>query len=131
MAFGLLTYTHTDNLGDELQSLAARRFRPCVDYLVDRERMDEFAALPSQKVSTILNGWHCWEPLHWPPAPAIRTLLTSIHLAKIKLPDGRVARDVLLQGPALDYLKTHTPVGARDASTLEALQAAGVDAYFS
>ncbi len=131
MAFGLLTYPDTDNLGDEIQSLAARRFLPRVDYLIDRERMDESPALPAENVFTILNGWHCWEPMRWPPAPAIRPLLTSMHLAKIKLANGRVVRDILLQPPALDYLKANGPVGARDSSTLEALQAAGVDAYFS
>ncbi len=67
MAFGLLTYPDTDNLGDEIQSLAARRFLPRVDYLIDRERIDESPALPAENVFTILNGWHCWEPMRWPP----------------------------------------------------------------
>jgi Polysaccharide pyruvyl transferase len=131
MAFGLITYSNTDNLGDEIQSLAAQRFLPRIDYLVDREQMNSFSTLPSETVSMILNGWYCYEPANWPPAPAICPLLISMHLAKIKTADGRVVRDVMLAPPAVEYLKKHGPVGARDLSTLKALEAAGVDAYFS
>ena len=57
----------TNNLGDEIQSIAARQFLPSVDALVDR---DDWIAFPSNTEGPfriILNGrfTHC--PEKWPP----------------------------------------------------------------
>jgi hypothetical protein len=35
--FGLLSYEQLYNLGDEIQSLSAKQFLPCVDFFVDRD----------------------------------------------------------------------------------------------
>lgn len=42
MKFGLLYEYDTRNIGDDVQSYATRRFLPRVDYLVDRNHIDEF-----------------------------------------------------------------------------------------
>jgi hypothetical protein len=42
-----------------------------------------------------------------------------------------IPRQQLLKGASLEYLKGSGPIGARDISTLQALQAAGVPSYFS
>jgi hypothetical protein len=131
MRYGLLTYS-TTNIGDEIQSVAARRFLPAVDVYIDRDslnRTDE-----SEPFKIILNGWFTHRPDNWPPAPQIRPLFVSFHItreihrANIKslLPSA-----YLVRGQALDYLRSHQPIGCRDPATTELLQNHDVEAYFS
>lgn len=130
--FGLLAYSNTNNLGDEIQSIAARQFLPAIDYYVDREALDAFAPTPDQEVRMILNGWFCHRPERWPPSPAIRPLLISFHVSQTHgMWSGLRPVDVFAQNPVRQYLERHGPVGARDFSTLEFLQRLGIDSYFS
>jgi len=130
MGFGLLDY-RTGNLGDEIQSLAARRFLPGVDVLLDR---DDLTAAPLAPVSAILNGWFLHEPVRWPPHPAIRALPISMHL------DGRKSRrwpwrrsiaERMLSRDGRAWFAAHGPVGARDAATLTLLRRHGIEAWYS
>jgi len=132
MPYALLKY-RTTNLGDPIQSLAARQFLPSVDLLVDRDALN---ALPpgEERFRIVLNGWHNHAPETWPPSPRLDPLLISMHISG-EVPaqnrSGLRASEVLLSGANLDYLKAHAPVGARDLWTRDLLRAAGVDAYFS
>ena len=131
MNFALLTY-RTRNIGDEIQSLAARQYLPRVDCLVDREHLNDFAAAVPAKI--ILNGWFAHRPENWPPAPGLLPLFVSFHLSDEVLPmnvSGLRAAQHLLQGEPLAYLRAHAPIGCRDEATVERLIAAGVPAYFS
>src|SRR5690242_11169019 len=67
MTFGLLSYC-TANLGDDMQSIAARRFLPRVDCYVDREALDAPDAPHDQRLALIMNGWFCHRPDKWPPS---------------------------------------------------------------
>jgi len=131
--FALLNYTHTNNLGDEIQSLAARRFLPHVDALVDRECLDEFRADTPHAV--ILSGWFMYRPDHWPPSASLRPLIISFHLTKEINPEANLHRvspeTVILGDEGVQFLKQHEPIGARDLDTMARLQAAGVASYFS
>ena len=130
--FGLLAYNNTNNLGDEIQSIAARQFLPATDYYVDREALDAFAPAPDQEVRLILNGWFCHRPERWPPAPSIRPLLISFHVSQTHgMWSGLRPTDVFAQDAVRHYLERHGPVGARDLNTLEFLQRLGIDSYFS
>lgn len=129
--YGLLKYS-TRNLGDEIQSLAARRFLPKVDLLVDRDHLDQVAGPDPSKI--ILNGWFTHRPDNWPPSPALRPLFISTHISRLKVqtPAGRMrAADHLTQGAPLAYLKACQPIGCRDLATVELLRSHGVAAYFS
>ncbi len=127
--FGLLSYAGTGNLGDEIQSLATQRLLPRVDAYVDRE---ELAGI-SEPLSMVLNGWFCHFPERWPPAPALRPLLISMHITPQPTSPDRalLATHVFTQPPVADYLRRHGPVGTRDLQTAALLRAAGIDAYFS
>ncbi len=131
MNFALLTY-RTRNIGDDIQSVAARQYLPRVDGLVDREHLNGFAAAAPAKI--ILNGWFAHRPENWPPAPGLRPLFVSFHLSDEVLPlnvRGLSAARHLLQGEPLAYLRAHAPIGCRDEVTVARLHAAGVPAYFS
>lgn len=129
--FALLCYQGTDNIGDEIQSIAARRFLPSVDAYVDREKLNDFGQ-GDERFHIILNGWYCHNPETWPPSPKLIPLLTSMHFAPY--PVGRaklVPAKHLLQGANAEYLKAWGPVGTRDRNSLSLLTEAGIDAYFS
>jgi hypothetical protein len=127
-----LLITHTDNIGDEIQSLAVRRFLPQVDQYVDRDKINGVFPPNSQRVLAVLNGWWCHSPENWPPSAAIAPLLVSVHISPFRSPAlGLIPSEVFLAEPAVQYLKHYGPVGARDLGTLEMLQKAGVDSYFS
>jgi hypothetical protein len=124
---------HHNNLGDEIQTLAALRFLPRVDAWAHRERLDEFTA--KERHLIILNGWFLDCPEHWPPSASLRPLFISFHLTRVisRLNTLKIAPDstVLHSAAGLDYLKRHEPIGARDLDTLEQLRGAGLSAYFS
>lgn len=131
--FGLLEYRETGNLGDEIQSIAAAGLLPRVDCHVDRDDLGGYAAPGGGPVALIVHGWYAHTPETWPPAPAIRPLLISMHLSATPGfgPSGLSAREFFLAAPVLDYLKAHAPVGARDADTAALLERAGVESYLS
>lgn len=129
--FGLLSYS-TPNLGDFIQSLAARKFLPRVDFHIDREALDECTG-KAGPTKLIMNGWFCHRPDKWPPSPEIEPLLTSVHITDNPEPGSgvRARREFSRMPQVLDYLRRHGPVGARDHFTLEWLQSHDIDCYFS
>jgi hypothetical protein len=132
MKFGLLSY-RTHNLGDEMQSIAARRFLPRVDRWVDREALDELGPAAGERLALVMNGWFCHRPDKWPPAPAVEPLLVSFHVTDNPEPGtGARAREEFARSPpVLRWLERHGPVGARDHSTLAWLRSHGIASWFS
>jgi len=131
MKFGLVVPRHTGNLGDEIQSIAVERLLPRVDHWLERDDLGSFAG--NEPVAAVVNGWYCFTPENWPPAPAIVPLLTSIHISATvgEGPAALSGRDVMLREPSLSYLRRHGPVGARDLETQQLLEAHGVESYFA
>jgi Polysaccharide pyruvyl transferase len=130
----LINYSDTANLGDEIQRLAVKQFLPLVDCHVDREQLHQVSAEAGEQCWMVMNGWYCHKPENWPPSPALRPLPISLHISPDSGGAGGVglrARDILLSPPFRKYLAGFGPVGARDLTTLQLLQAAGIDSYFS
>lgn len=120
-----MCYGYTINLGNEIQSIAARRFLPKIDFYVDHEKLHLFKN--SQKIKMIMNGWYldCIES--WPPSDDIDPLLISMHFNT----SVNETKDVILTPESKDYFSTYGPVGCRDYSTLELLEENGIDSYYS
>lgn len=128
MRFGLLAYK-TDNVGDDIQSIAARAHIPDPDYLIDRDLLAHFEA--PEDVKVVCNGWYSHYPANWPPAPKIKPLLVSMHISQGISASGLIASRYFFSEENAEYLKHFGPVGARDLATLKLFEAAGVPAYFS
>ena len=77
--FALLSYA-TNNLGDEIQSVAARQFLPSVDLLVERDSWTPSSPNPVGPYKLIMNGWFTHSPEKWPPPGFLQPLLTSMHM---------------------------------------------------
>jgi len=122
--YGLLVYS-TDNLGDEIQSLAAQRFLPSADYHFDRDALPGDDDL-GESVKLIMNGWfsHLSQRLRWPPSKNLDPLITSFHISP-------GAQSLFLSESGLQYLKEKEPIGCRDLYTLGLLRRRGIKSFFS
>ncbi|MCH3954017.1 MAG: polysaccharide pyruvyl transferase family protein [Eubacterium sp.] len=123
-SYGCLRYSST-NIGDEIQSVAAMRFLPQIDYYIPRERVDEFHSDHGEKVKLFMNAWWMWEKKHFPPSEDIDPIFLSFHLREA------FRNDTFMRDEVVEYLKKHGPIGCRDTGTAAFLQKYGIDAYFT
>lgn len=124
MKFGLLTYDENDryfNVGDYIQSLAAKQFLPTVDAFVNREKLAEY---DGEEIKMILNGWFTHNYSNWVPSENIEPLFVSFHV-------NNTAAPFMLDDRGIDYLKKYEPIGCRDQFTANLLTEKNVKAYFS
>ena len=119
--YGLLKYS-TINLGDEIQSIAARQFLPRVDCYLDRDHLNKVKS--SKKIKLIMNGWFTEKPENWPPSPDIEPLFVSFSIS-------RFAVKKMTSPESIEYFRRYEPIGCRDKYTLEVLRRHGIKAYFS
>jgi hypothetical protein len=108
------------NLGDYIQSIAARQFFNAKHSYVHRDKLNSY---DGENIKIIMNAWFKHAGA-LPPSNKIHPLVISIHLDKkamqqISTPEG------------LAFLKKHEPIGCRDYATVERLKKIGVAAYFS
>ena len=124
MKYGLLTYDENRrffNVGDNIQSLAAKQFLPKVDQLLNRERLAEYSGEP---IKLIMNGWFTHNTHNWVPSEPIDPVFVSFHM-------NNTAAPFMLSEKGIAYLKKHEPIGCRDQFTADTLKAKGIDAYFT
>ncbi|WP_438712220.1 polysaccharide pyruvyl transferase family protein [Aquimarina muelleri] len=124
MKYGLLTYVENKkffNVGDNIQSLAAKQFLPRVDTFLNREKLGEYKGNP---VKLIMNGWFTHNIHNWVPSEDIDPVFVSFHM-------NNTAAPAMLSEKGIAYLKKHQPIGCRDQFTADTLKAKGIDAYFT
>ncbi|MBS2022255.1 MAG: polysaccharide pyruvyl transferase family protein [Deltaproteobacteria bacterium] len=109
----------TNNLGDEIQSIAAARLVGEPDYVVPRDR----SWLAARRLPSILiaNGWYIHNPWSLMLPENLHPLYIAVHLNNPRLLTPRV----------VEYWKRHAPIGCRDHATLDLLKSKGIEAYFS
>lgn len=114
--YGLLVYD-TENIGDEIQSIAARRFLPQIDYLFNRDRINNTKIHKNDRVKLIMNGWFMGEPYDWPPQNnQIEPLLLSMYVERNN--HNNKTEKYFFSKKSMDYLRANGPIGARDLGTL-------------
>jgi len=124
MNYGLMKYfdySKNYNVGDNIQSLAAKQFLPKVDSFLDRERLAEYKG---EKIKLIMNGWFTHNLNDWLPSDDIIPLFVSFHV-------NDSAAKFILNEKGVSYLKKHEPIGCRDQFTVDLLKDKGVAAYFT
>lgn len=118
MLYSALT-NKTRNIGDFVQTIAAIRFLPKVDYYIDREDMPASSFKPPSFL--IANGWYMHKPENFPPPDNIHPFYISIH----------IEHPSMLSIKTIAHFKKHEPIGCRDNSTFELLRSKGVFVYLS
>jgi len=124
MKYGLLKYDENKrffNVGDNIQSLAAKQFLPQVDKLLNREKLAEYKG---EKTKLIMNGWFTHNIHNWMPSDDIEPIFVSFHM-------NNTAAPFMLSKKGIAYLKKHQPIGCRDQFTADTLNAKGIDAHFT
>lgn len=129
--YGLFCYD-TQNIGDEIQSLATKRFLPKVDYYINRDDIDSTIPTIHNDLKLIMNGWYIEKSTkdsktHWPPTnPNLQPLLVSIHVN-----DRNGSTNTFKSPESIEFLRKFAPVGARDISTFEYFESLNIPTYFS
>lgn len=133
MKFGVMMHKHTQNIGDDIQTYAAARLLPQVDYFLDRERLDEFATDDGEPAAVVMSAWYMWHKWNWPPSRYIMPLYVGMHYSDHELAkqDGSPVKTEFLSGLGGDHLNAYGPIGCRDTFTEKAFKEMGIDAYFS
>ena len=127
MKYGVLFFKDTENIGDDIQTYAAARHLPKIDYYIDRENLDSFVSDKKEKVSVIMSHWFLHTKTNFPPSPYINPLFISSHFTD-NLED-KCPR--YLKGFGAEYLKKYAPLGLRDNLVKEYLDEQGIKTYFS
>lgn len=124
MKYSIMTYKEGIrwfNIGDYIQSLAAKQYLPNVDAYINREKLGEYKG---EKTKIILNGWFTHDPESWVPSNSLDPLFVSFHI-------NSSAAERMLYSEAINYLKQHEPIGCRDNYTVRLLESNGIKAYFT
>lgn len=143
--YGALCYSNSLNLGDNIQTIAARQFIPRVDYWIDRDNTGSCNSwiddLPEEEIPiyTIYNGWFDGTYCNWPPISRIKPLLISVHINEEKKNEEyrvmekfkTIDQKSLLDASYRSFYGQYGPVGCRDYETVKKCRSAGIDAYFS
>ena len=128
---GVICYTYNDgidelgfycpqylNIGDYVQSLAAKQFLSNIDVFVDRDQLGEYSG---EKINMIMNAFYALWKKNEGFNDLINPLFVAVHLSQPeKISEKTIA-----------YLKKHEPIGCRDFDTRDFLRSKGVQAYFS
>ncbi len=127
-------FVDTDNLGDEIQTIAAKQFLPRLDYRIDRDAISDFVSPNGERVALVSNGWFSHRPEKFIAAQDIIPLFVSVHFSEGRgshTRPGPTAAEMLSQPEFISYLKRWEPIGARDIATHIKLQESGIESYFS
>jgi hypothetical protein len=124
MKLALLKYDYnfpTYNIGDYIQSLAAKQYLQDEVILVNREGLKDYEG---EDIKLIMNGWFLHNLEQWPPSDKIHPLFISFHLS----PHAKVLLDDCKN---VQYFKKYEPIGCRDFYTMEVFRNKGIKTYFS
>src|SRR5438093_2822365 len=101
----LLSYC-TDNVGDDIQSLAARQFLPKVDGYIDRDFRDGDHE-PNRSSFLIANGWYSHEPGALVFPDHVQPFFIRVH----------IANETFITPNVISYLQRFAPIGCCDSAT--------------
>ena len=123
--FYKLTYLNSNNLGDQIQTIATEQFFDSAGG-VDRDALAEY---DGEKINLLMQGWFGYSnkiKSMFPPSNKINPIFVGFHIQ-----DNAQNRNFYSTDTAIKYYKKHEPIGCRDVSTRDFLSNHGVDAYFS
>ena len=123
MKYIVFTYNDlpTINIGDYIQSIAARQYMGSNVVFVNR---DELGKYNGDEAKVIMNGWYTYNPSCCLPNERVTPLFVAFHL-------NTDAEKSFLTPENIAILQKYAPIGCRDIHTTEVLQNKGIDAYFS
>lgn len=126
LRYASFKYSLSQNLGDQIQTLAAEQYLPSIDRRINRDEMRHLKLDAPHLV--IMNGWFSHFPeLCFPPTETILPVFWGFHIN----PNQANNLAHFTSAEVLDYLKCHQAIGCRDRSTQAILQAHGIETFYS
>lgn len=123
--YGLTWRSATDNLGDDLVTLAALQHLPRIDRVLDVDALD--APLPDMqdddRLVLLASGLFLRSSAHWPPEGHIAPVCAGVHISG---EDAWGLPLASLDGAGFDALAACAPIAARDARTANRLARMGI-----
>ncbi|MGU9978030.1 MAG: polysaccharide pyruvyl transferase family protein, partial [Candidatus Oxydemutatoraceae bacterium WSBS_2016_MAG_OTU14] len=114
-------YKHSDNLGDEIQTIAATRLIRELGFefggVVDRNTINT-----DERINLLCNGFFDIDCLHNLFKDNINPIFSNIHIAR---------KDNNLKAELIEQFKKHEPIGCRDRDTMQFLQSKGIKCFFN
>lgn len=107
------------NLGDDIQSLAAKRLVPGKTEGISKEQLDKSAESGIISMNGFFPGG-----AGWPPAEGLVPFFYSFHIAA-------ESKEEICSEKGLAYLRQFEPIGCRDRGTMNILLSHGIKAYYS
>lgn len=124
MKYALFEYS-TENIGDEIQSLAAKKFLPRVDYYINRDYINDFSPENDEQIKIIMNGWYTHRPFNFPvKLKQINPLLISMYI-------NPPVKEVFSSKENVEFFKKYEPIGARSIDTFEFFKNLNIESYVS
>jgi len=127
MKYGIIVFNNTENIGDDIQSYAAYKLLPKVDYYVEREHIDTFFPNEKEYVKVIMNGWFMHYKHNFIPSPYIDPLFISTHFSSYDT--YGISNEWIKENK--NYLNKYTPIGCRDKNSKKILDSFDIDSYVS
>ena len=127
MKYAVIMYIHTDNIGDDIQTYAALKYLPKVDYVIDREDLSNFKS--NDKIKAILNGWFLYNNVNWPPKSNIDVLPISMHITTDYFKNNYEKE--LFEYRTKKYFSNFETIGCRDIATSKYLSSLKIKNYIS
>ena len=125
LTYGLTWRPHTDNIGDDLTTLAAMQHLPRVDHVLDADALD--APLPGftddDRLVLLAHGIFLRASSHWPPERHIAPVCAGVHISE---EDAWGLPLNTLDGAGFDALAACGPIAARDVRTANRLAKLGI-----
>lgn len=117
----------SDNLGDDLRTLAASRLLPRIDRALDADRPDAplTGLSSSDRVVTLFTGAFLRSTVHWPPQEQIAPVYLGAHFSA---EDAWGVAFEAMQGAGRSFLTACGAVGCRDERTMRLMEKAGIPA---
>lgn len=115
MKTGIIYYSNSQNIGDDIQTYAASKL-VSNPIFIEREALHKI----TKNTPAIISGWFMTNPQNFPPSDALDPIFISFH-----------GKPTIIHEKHYTYFKKHEPIGCRDYSTLKLFEAIGIKAYFS
>lgn len=120
----------SDNLGDDLRTLAASRLLPRIDRALDADRPDAplEGLTAADRVVTLFTGAFLRSAAHWPPQEQIAPVYLGAHFSS---EDTWGVPFESLSGAGRSFLTACGEVGCRDERTLRLMEQANIPAQLT
>ncbi len=115
MKTGIVYFSNSQNLGDDIQSYAASKLISDPVF-IERESLNTI----SDSLDALISGWFMNNPENFPPSENINPLFISFH-----------GKSSVVSEKHFNYFKKHEPIGCRDFHTMRLFENIGIKAYFS